>query len=79
MSVNYEATNISSYEIRNIKIATEKNSDFCDKTNEYSLKSNKFDPFSNSPNLFLTKLEFRIKNYSLEQELLSDTFTLDSK
>jgi len=52
MSVNYEATNISSYEIRNIKIATEKNSDFCDKTNEYSLKSNKFDPFSNSQFIF---------------------------
>lgn len=46
---------------------------------EYVLKMNKFDPCKNSPNLFLQKLEFRMKNYFLEQELANDCFSLDSK
>lgn len=44
--------------------------------NEYTLKQNKFNPYKNSPNLFLSKLEFRIKNYFLEEELLNDNFDL---
>lgn len=79
MSVNYEERNISNYEIiEKNNIIKEKNEVY-NKNIEKSLISNKFDPFTNSPNLFLTKLEFRINNYLLEEELFKDTFKLDSK
>lgn len=43
---------------------------------EYRLKSNNFNPSKPSPNMFLTKLEFRMKHYYLEEQLLADTLTL---
>lgn len=36
---------------------------------EYTLKQNNFNPIKGSPNLFLSKLEFRIKNYEIELDL----------
>jgi hypothetical protein len=48
-------------------------------SSEYTLKMNKFDPRKDSPNVFLQKLEFRMKNYFLEEELMADNFSLDSK
>ncbi len=46
---------------------------------EYSLKRNSFNPVKGSPNLFITKLEFRLKNYHLEMELEKDNFSLYQK
>lgn len=43
---------------------------------EYSLKLNNFNPMKGSPNLFMTKLEFRIRNYSIELELENDPLVL---
>lgn len=43
---------------------------------EYKLTTNNFDPAKFSPNLFLTKLEFRMKHYHLEQKLNDDDFEL---
>jgi hypothetical protein len=48
-------------------------------THEYSLKQNNFNPIKGSPNLFITKLEFRLKNYHLEMELEKDNFSLYQK
>lgn len=59
------------YKINNIN-----HINFNNNTNEYTLKQNKFNPYKNSPNFFLTKLEFRMKNYFLEEELFSDNFNL---
>ena len=44
---------------------------------EYSLKLGKFNPIKKSPNLFISNLEFRIKNYFYELD--SDDFKLDTK
>jgi hypothetical protein len=46
---------------------------------EYCLKQNSFNPAKGSPNLFMSKLEFRIKNYYLEMELEKDSFSLYQK
>ena len=43
---------------------------------EYCLKINNFNPMKGSPNLFMTKLEFRLKNYETEFKLNSDSFNL---
>lgn len=43
---------------------------------EYKVKSNNFNPEKYSPNLFLKKLEFRIKNYYLEEQLNNDILVL---
>lgn len=45
----------------------------------YCLKQNNFNPTKGSPNLFMTKLEFRMKNYYLEMELENDSFSLYQK
>lgn len=39
---------------------------------EYCLKSSVFNPWKNSPNVFLNKLQFRIKNYYKECQLDED-------
>ena len=44
--------------------------------NEYSIKYNNFNPQKASPNLFMSKLEFRMKHYS--DELFNDDFKLDA-
>ena len=44
--------------------------------NEYSIKYNNFNPQKASPNLFMNKLEFRMKHYS--DELFNDDFKLDA-
>jgi hypothetical protein len=65
------------YEIDNIK-----DIDFLKKyiySNEYSLKKNNFNPSKDSPNFFMTKLEFRMKSYYLEEQLNNDPFSLDTK
>jgi hypothetical protein len=59
-------------DIKNIS----KNLDNIIKNIEYKFKSNNFDPQKYSPNLFLKKLEFRIKNYCLEEELNNDILIL---
>lgn len=43
---------------------------------EYKLTSNNFNPAKYSPNLFLSKLEFRMKHYYLEQKLNNDKLTI---
>ena len=43
---------------------------------EYCLKINNFNPMKGSPNLFMTKLEFRLKNYEAEFKLNADSFNL---
>ena len=43
---------------------------------EFSLKENNFNPSKGSPNLFMTKLEFRMNNYFKEVALNNDTFKL---
>lgn len=43
---------------------------------EYSLKQNNFDPAKYSPNVFMNKLEQRMKQYYLSLQLDSDPFTL---
>lgn len=45
-------------------------------SHEYRLKTNNFNPTKFSPNLFMTKLEFRMKHYYLEEELHSDALKL---
>ena len=44
--------------------------------NEYSIKCNNFNPQKDSPNLFMNKLEFRMKHYN--DELFKDDFKLDA-
>ena len=39
---------------------------------EYTLQLNFFDPAKFSPNLFMTKLEMRMKQYHLEETLNND-------
>jgi hypothetical protein len=43
---------------------------------EFSLKENNFNPAKWSPNLFMTKLEFRMNNYFNEIALNNDDFKL---
>lgn len=43
---------------------------------EQSLKINNFNPMKGSPNLFMTKLEFRLRHYHVEQELVKDPLIL---
>lgn len=43
---------------------------------EFSLKINNFNPMKGSPNLFLTKLEFRLRNYHVEKALSNDPLQL---
>ena len=43
---------------------------------QYKLTTNNFNPEKFSPNLFLTKLEFRMKHYHIEEALLKDPLTL---
>ena len=43
---------------------------------EQSLKINNFNPMKGSPNLFMTKLEFRLQFYQVEEALLKDPLTL---
>lgn len=43
---------------------------------EFSLKENNFNPTKGSPNLFMTKLEFRMNNYFNEIALNNDDFKL---
>lgn len=43
---------------------------------EFSLKINNFNPMKGSPNLFLTKLEFRLRNYHVEHALNNDPLQL---
>tara|TARA_B100001063_G_C16727336_1_gene537222 strand:- start:174 stop:404 length:231 start_codon:yes stop_codon:yes gene_type:complete len=47
-----------------------------EKSVEYKLTTNNFDPEKFSPNLFLTKLEFRMKHYHLAQKLNDDALEL---
>lgn len=44
--------------------------------NVYSLKQNNFNPSKGSPNMFMSKLQTRMKNYYLELELDNDDFNL---
>lgn len=43
---------------------------------EYKLTSNNFNPEKFSPNLFLDKLQYRMKYYHLEKELDDDILEL---
>jgi hypothetical protein len=43
---------------------------------EHSLKINNFNPTKGSPNLFMTKLQFRLRHYQVEKALLNDPLTL---
>jgi len=43
---------------------------------ERSLKINNFNPMKGSPNLFMTKLEFRLRHYHVEEALVNDPLTL---
>ena len=43
---------------------------------EQSLKINNFNPMKGSPNLFMTKLEFRLRHYHVEAALVNDPLTL---
>lgn len=43
---------------------------------ERSLKLNNFNPMKDSPNLFMTKLQFRIRHYHVEQALHNDPLKL---
>lgn len=43
---------------------------------EYKLTSNNFNPEKFSPNLFLSKLKYRMKHYHLEQKLNNDVLEL---
>ena len=43
---------------------------------ERSLKINNFNPTKGSPNLFMTKLQFRLRHYQVEKALLNDPLTL---
>ena len=45
-------------------------------TRERSLKINNFNPMKGSPNLFMTKLQFRLRNYQIECALMKDTLKL---
>lgn len=45
-------------------------------SSERKLNCNNFDPAKYSPKLFIKKLEYRIKNYYLEQELNNDILKL---
>ena len=47
-----------------------------EKSIEYKLTTNNFDPEKFSPNLFLTKLEYRMRHYHLEQKLNDDVLDL---
>ena len=46
------------------------------KSTEYKLTSNNFNPEKFSPNLFLSKLKFRMKHYHLEDKLNGDVLEL---
>lgn len=46
---------------------------------EYSVKYSNFHPMKNSPNLFMTKLEMRIKQYYLDFQLSKDVLSLETK
>lgn len=46
---------------------------------QYGLKKNNFNPTKDSPNLFMTNLEHRMKTYYLEAELNNDVFILDTR
>lgn len=66
------------YEIDNKKKCKNKNN--LEQLKEYSLKRSIINPSKDSPNLFITKLEHRMKNYYLEVELNnSPPFSLDTK
>ena len=52
------------------------NSILSNDSKEFSLKINNFNPMKGSPNLFLTKLEFRLRNYHVEKELNKDPLKL---
>ena len=45
-------------------------------SSERSLKINNFNPMKGSPNLFMTKLEFRLQHYQMIDALEKDPFTL---
>lgn len=62
------SNNIGIHEIENIIAKKD------DKSNSptYSLKQSIFNPTKGSPNLFMSKLMFRLQNYSNEQALNDD-------
>ena len=45
-------------------------------TKERSLKLNNYNPSKDSPNLFMTKLQMRLRQYQSEQSMLNDPFAL---
>lgn len=55
--------------IENYKDTTMEQMEQKEQIKEYTLKQNNFNPIKGSPNVFLSKLEFRIKNYEIELDL----------
>lgn len=55
---------------------TSENKSTTSEQKQQSLKINNFNPMKGSPNLFMTKLEFRLRYYQVEEELLKDPLTL---
>ena len=70
-----EVKNIKPSVFYNYKPKTVSKTDI-EKSVEYKLTTNNFDPEKFSPNLFLTKLEFRMKHYHLAQKLNDDALDL---
>ena len=62
------SNNIGIHEIENIIAKTENTTN----SPTYSLKQSIFNPTKGSPNLFMSKLMFRLQNYSNEEALNDD-------
>ena len=63
----------------NLQISYQKQQNSNKDKEEVSISLSNYNPEKSSPNVFLEKLRFRIKNYGLVNELEQDIFILDHK